>query len=81
MFCEQFQDCPPMASITHRLATLHLRRNTDADFTLICQGTEVKAHSFVLATWSDYFESACSGSWMENTEKRIEFKDWGCVFL
>jgi len=64
-----------MASITHRLAALHLRRNTDADFTLICQGTEVKAHSFVLATWSDYFELAQSGNWVENTSKKIEFKD------
>ena len=56
-------------------------RPADADFTLIRQGTEVKAHSFVLATWSDYFESAQSGRWVANTEKRIEFKGWGCVFL
>jgi len=65
-----------MASITHRLAALNLRRSTDADFTLVCQGTEVKAHSFVLAVWSDYFESAQSGSWVENISKRIEFKDF-----
>ena len=70
-----------MASITHRLAALNLRRSTDADFTLVCQGTEVKAHSFVLAVWSDYFESAQSGSWVENISKRIEFKGLGCVYF
>ena len=73
---------------------LNLRRPIDGDITLVChgrgpgpksrtvrQGTEVKAHSWVLAGRSEYFETALSGSWKENASNKIEFKDVGCVYF
>jgi len=58
-----------------RLAALHLRRDQDADFTLSCQGTNIPAHSFLLASTSEYFEMALSRDWLEKKEKKMELKD------
>jgi len=58
-----------------RLASLYLRRDKDADFSLICQDTIIAAHSFLLASTSEYFEMALSKDWMEKKEKRMELKD------
>jgi len=58
-----------------RLAALHLRRDQDADFTLSCQGTNIPAHSFLLASTSEYFERALSRDWLEKKEKKMDLKD------
>jgi len=58
-----------------RLAALHLRRDKDADFTISCQGNNIAAHSFLLASTSEYFEIALSKDWMEKKEKKMEIKD------
>jgi len=58
-----------------RLSDLHLSRDTDADFSLLCQGNTIAAHSFILAAASKYFEMLMSKDWMEKKEKRIELKD------
>ena len=41
-----------MASLSSdaRLAELHKKREIEGDFSLLCQGNVIKAHSFVLAT-------------------------------
>jgi len=62
-------------SASRRLAALHLRRDKDADFTLSCQGTTIAAHSFLLASMSEYFEAALSKDWMEKKERKMEVKD------
>jgi len=58
-----------------RLAALHLRRDQDADFALSCQGVTIPAHSFLLASTSEYFEMALSKDWLEKKERRMEFKE------
>jgi len=58
-----------------RLASLYLRRDKEADFSLICQDTIIAAHSFLLASTSEYFEMALSKDWMEKKEKKMELKD------
>jgi len=57
-----------------RLADLHMKRDTEGDFNLLCQGSVIKAHSFVLATRSEYFEVAQSKDWM-GRKKEMEVKD------
>lgn len=70
-----------MASTTNtgtsvsRLAALHIRRDKDADFTLSCQGTNIPAHSFLLASTSEYFEIALSKDWLEKKEKKMDIKE------
>jgi len=58
-----------------RLADLHISRDTDADFSLLCQGTTIAAHSFILAGASKYFEMLMSKDWMEKKAKRVKFED------
>jgi len=52
-----------------------MKRESEGDFDLLCQGKIIKAHSFVLATSSPYFEAALSKEWMERNSGRIELKD------
>jgi len=65
-----------MASLSSdaRLAELHKKREIEGDFSLLCQGNVIKAHSFVLATRSEYFEVAQSKEWM-GEEKVVEVTD------
>ena len=71
-----------MASTTNtgtsvsRLAALHTRRDKDADFNLFCQGTNIPAHSFLLASTSEYFEIALSKDWLEK-EKNMDISSQG----
>lgn len=61
-----------------RLRALHMKRDSEGDFDLLCQGKTLRAHSFVLATSSAYFEAALSKEWMERNSGRMELKD--CSF-
>jgi len=69
-----FSTSKPGTSVS-RLAALNLRRDQDADFTLYCQGTTILAHSFLLASTSEYFEMALSNDWLEKKEKKMELKE------
>jgi len=67
-----------MAFSSTRLTALHVKRGLDGDFDLLCQGKTIRAHSFVLATSSAYFEAALSKEWKERNSGRMELKD--CSF-
>jgi len=64
-----------MAFSSTRLRALHMKRDSEGDFNLLCQGKTLRAHSFVLATSSAYFEAALSKEWMERNSGRMELKD------
>jgi len=75
-----FSTSKPGTSVS-RLAALNLRRDQDADFTLYCQGTTILAHSFLLASTSEYFEMALSNDWLEKKEKKMELKECSAEVL
>jgi len=67
-----------MAFSITRLRELDLKRSPEGDFNLLCQGKIIRAHSFVLATSSAFFEAALSKEWMERNSGQMELKS--CSF-
>ncbi|KFA81823.1 hypothetical protein S40288_09570, partial [Stachybotrys chartarum IBT 40288] len=52
--------------------------NTDifSDVVVICDGHEIKAHRLMLSAHSEYFANQLNGPWKENSEQKVEIKDF-----
>jgi len=67
-----------MAFSITRLRELDLKRSPEGDSNLLCQGKIIRAHSFVLATSSAFFEAALSKEWRETNSRQMKLKS--CSF-
>jgi len=63
------------SSVLSTMAKLQESRASTGDFTITCQGTEIKAHSYVLANGSDYFKNLLASDFDEGIKKSVDIKD------
>jgi len=57
------------------MASLQRSRSTTGDFTLTCEGQEIRAHLLVLSHGSDYFRGATASEWIEKGKNSMDIKE------